>query len=226
MKRVIAYASRALSKSEQKYSAFKLEFLALKWAITEKFSDYLAASHFTVLTDNNPLTYVLTSAKLDATGQRWASALGQYQFDIQYRSGMKNADADGMSRYPFEKISDFSDCERVNLPDSTVKAICTAVTPAYFELIPSKTVNLVDIIEEPGCPLAQKELREIRTAQRQDKLIDKWRIACIDKRLPKYLDLKDDLAMRKQYKNFSIKRGILFRNLREDDRVIEQLVVP
>ena len=226
LKRVIAYASRALSKSEQKYSAFKLEFLALKWAITEKFSDYLAASHFTVLTDNNPLTYVLTSAKLDATGQRWASALGQYQFDIQYRSGMKNADADGMSRYPFEKISDFSDCERVNLPDSTVKAICTAVTPAYFELIPSKTVNLVDIIEEPGCPLAQKELREIRTAQRQDKLIDKWRIACIDKRLPKYLDLKDDLAMRKQYKNFSIKRGILFRNLREDDRVIEQLVVP
>ena len=148
LKRVIAYASRALSKSEQKYSAFKLEFLALKWAITEKFSDYLAASHFTVLTDNNPLTYVLTSAKLDATGQRWASALGQYQFDIQYRSGMKNADADGMSRYPFEKISDFSDCERVNLPDSTVKAICTAVTPAYFELIPSKTVNLVDIIED------------------------------------------------------------------------------
>ena len=86
-KRVIAYASRALSKSEQNYSAYKLEFLALKWAITEKFSDYLTNTHFSVLTDNNPLTYVLTSAKLDATGQRWAFALGHYTFDITYRSG-------------------------------------------------------------------------------------------------------------------------------------------
>ena len=84
---VVAYASRSLSKSEQNYSAYKLEFLALKWAITEKFSDYLTNTHFSVLTDNNPLTYLLTSAKLDATGQHWASALGHYTFDITYQSG-------------------------------------------------------------------------------------------------------------------------------------------
>ena len=40
-KRVIAYASRGISKTEKIYPAHKLEFLALKWAITEKFSDYL-----------------------------------------------------------------------------------------------------------------------------------------------------------------------------------------
>ena len=40
MKRVISYASRSLSKSEKNYSAFKLEFLALKWSVTEKFSEY------------------------------------------------------------------------------------------------------------------------------------------------------------------------------------------
>ena len=66
-KKVIAYASRSLTKTEKNYSAFKLEFLALKWAVTEKFADYLTLNHFIVLTDNNPLTYVLTSAKLDAT---------------------------------------------------------------------------------------------------------------------------------------------------------------
>jgi len=44
------------------------------------------AGQFKVLTDNNPLTYILSSAKLDGIGQRWASALSQY--------------ADGMSRYP------------------------------------------------------------------------------------------------------------------------------
>ena len=68
------------------------------------FSDYLINTHFSVLTDNNPLTYVLTSAKLDATGQRWASALGHYTFDITYRSGLPNNDAEGMSRYPHEKV--------------------------------------------------------------------------------------------------------------------------
>ena len=78
MKRVIAFASRALSRSERNYIAF----LALKWAVTEKISDYLTMQHFSVLTDNNPITYVLTTAKLDATGQRLVSALGQFSFDL------------------------------------------------------------------------------------------------------------------------------------------------
>lgn len=76
-----------LSKSEKKYPAHKLEFLALKWAITEKFSDYLYGSNFTVVTDSNPLTYLLTSAKLDATGYRWFSSLSTFSFQLQYRAG-------------------------------------------------------------------------------------------------------------------------------------------
>ena len=44
--------------------------LALKWAVTEKFKNYLMGSHITVLIDNNSLKHILTSAKLDATGQR------------------------------------------------------------------------------------------------------------------------------------------------------------
>uniref|UniRef100_A0A3P9L7F3 Gypsy retrotransposon integrase-like protein 1 n=1 Tax=Oryzias latipes TaxID=8090 RepID=A0A3P9L7F3_ORYLA len=98
--RVIAYASRGLSKSEQNYPTHKLEFLALKWAVCEKFHDYLYGCKFTVLTDNNPLTYVLTSAKLDAAGHRWLAALSTYSFDIKYRAGQANGDADGLSRRP------------------------------------------------------------------------------------------------------------------------------
>ena len=75
----------------------KLEFLALKWSVTEKFHDYLYGSWFEVITDNNPLTYILTTAKLDATGQRWVASLGYYNFTIKYRSGKKNADVDGLS---------------------------------------------------------------------------------------------------------------------------------
>ena len=71
-KRVISYASRGLSKFERNYPAHKLEFLALKWAVTEKFRDYLCAHSFTVYTDNNPLTYVLGLMPLDFVGWlRW-----------------------------------------------------------------------------------------------------------------------------------------------------------
>ena len=68
VERVIAYASRSLKPSEKNYPAHKLEFLALKWSVCHKFHEYLYGNKFQVLTDNNPLTYVLTSAKLDATG--------------------------------------------------------------------------------------------------------------------------------------------------------------
>ena len=76
---VIAYASRTLSKSERKYHSHKLEFIALKWAVTERFHKYVWGE-FEVHTDNNPLTYILTSAKLDATGQRWVAGLANYNF--------------------------------------------------------------------------------------------------------------------------------------------------
>ena len=100
--RVIAYASRSLSKTEKNYNAHKLEFLALKWAITERFHEYLYGGNFEVFTDNNPLTYVLTSAKLDATGQRWVASLANYNFKIFYRCGHSNVDADSLSRIPWE----------------------------------------------------------------------------------------------------------------------------
>ena len=54
---------------------FKLEFLPLKWAITDKFHEYLYGSEFQMYMDNNPLIYVLTMAKVDATGHRWVAAL-------------------------------------------------------------------------------------------------------------------------------------------------------
>lgn len=85
--KVIAYASRGLSRSEARYPAHKLEFLALKWAATEKCYDYLYGNQFTVVTDSNPLTYVLTSAKLDSTSYRWLSALSTFSFKLQYRAG-------------------------------------------------------------------------------------------------------------------------------------------
>ena len=99
--RPVAYGSRGLSHSEKNYPAHKLEFLALKWAITDKFRDYLYAARGTkVMTDNNPLTYILSSAKLDATGHRWLAALSCFDFTIHYKPGKANIEADALSRRP------------------------------------------------------------------------------------------------------------------------------
>lgn len=102
---VIAYGSRTLTPPEKNYHMHsgKLEFLALKWAICERFRDYLFhAPHFEVYTDNNPLTYILTTAKLNATGHRWVAELADFNFTIKYRPGRCNADADGLSRMPLD----------------------------------------------------------------------------------------------------------------------------
>ena len=83
-----------MSKTEQNYDAHKLEFLALKWSVTERFHEYLYGGNFEVYTDNNPLTYVLTSAKLDATGQQWIACLANYNFQLFYKAGKLHVDAE------------------------------------------------------------------------------------------------------------------------------------
>lgn len=91
---------RGFSPSESCYPAHKLEFLALKLSVTKRFNDYLYGANFTVVTDSNPLTYILTSAKLDATIHRWLAALSTYSFKLQYRAGRQNYDGDALSRQP------------------------------------------------------------------------------------------------------------------------------
>ena len=58
---------------------------------------------FNVFTDNNPLTYILTMAKLDATSQRWVVSLANYNFKLHYKSGKFNVEADVLSRIPWEQ---------------------------------------------------------------------------------------------------------------------------
>ena len=99
---VIAYTSWTLRPSENSmcnYSSAKLELLALKWAVAEKFRDYLLGSKFTVYTDNNPLAYIQTS-KLGASQIHWLSELALFNFNIIYRSGKTNQAGDALSQCP------------------------------------------------------------------------------------------------------------------------------
>ena len=107
----VAYASRALRKAEKNYHSSKLEFLALKWAVTEQFREYLYYRPFTVRTDNNPLTYILTTPNLDACGHRWVASLAQFSFMIEYLKGTDN------------KVADVLSCIETHLEDDAVKEL-------------------------------------------------------------------------------------------------------
>ena len=49
-------------------------------------------------TDNNPLTYIMTTPNLDVTGHQWAGALANFNFQLEYQKGQDNAVADTLSR--------------------------------------------------------------------------------------------------------------------------------
>ena len=97
---LVAYASRELKGGKKKYHSLKLEFLALKWAVTDQFKEYLQYKPFTVCTDNNPLTYVMTTPNLDAIWHLWVAALAGYNMTIEYLKGADNKIMDILSWVP------------------------------------------------------------------------------------------------------------------------------
>ena len=80
---LVAFGSWVLTTHEKNYHSTKLEFLALKWAITEYFKEYLSYQPFLVKTDNNSLTYIMTTLNLDTTGHQWVGALAKYNFWLE-----------------------------------------------------------------------------------------------------------------------------------------------
>ena len=93
----VAYGSRALMPHEKTTIPLNFEFLALKWAVTEQFKEYLPYQPFLVRTNNNPLTYIMMTPNLDATGHQWVGALARFTFQLEYQKGWDNTVADVLS---------------------------------------------------------------------------------------------------------------------------------
>ena len=109
----VAFASQELKGGEPKYHSLKLEFLALKWAVTEQFREYLQYQPFTVRTDNNLLTYILTTPNLDVLGHRWVATLAGYNMKLEYLKGSDNKVADALS-HALEKLDEETVRELLN----------------------------------------------------------------------------------------------------------------
>lgn len=93
----IAFASRTLNKSEEKYSAIEKELLAIVWAC-RYFRPYLYGRKFTLYTDHKPLTYGLNLKDTNNRLVHWRLALSEFDYEICYRPGKQNQVADSLSR--------------------------------------------------------------------------------------------------------------------------------
>ena len=141
-----------MNETEQRYHSNKQEFLALKWAVTEQFHEYLSPygknqNEFVVHTDNNPLTYIFSSANLDAAGQQWVAHLASYNFSLEYQKGKDNTVADFLSRMnerlPEEEVQEYLN----QIPYPGVKAVLTTLSRPLKSVL-SKESGQLQIVGE------------------------------------------------------------------------------
>ena len=158
-----------------------MEFLCLKWAITDHFHEYLYGNTFDVYTDNNPLTYVLSTAKLDAVGHRWIAGLANYNFHIQYKPGKGNVEAVAWSRTDWEKCDDTIQINSIhaivaaaiNEDMANIEAIsCSVQEIESFLLIPSATIAIskaITKLSDQSCTTClEPELSMLQTISKVD----------------------------------------------------------
>ena len=97
--KVIAYASRTLSKAEQKYETTRKELLAVVNGL-KQFRQYLLGGHFVIRTDHAALSWLRRTPEPMPQLARWLTFIEQFDYEVVHRPGIKHGNADGLSRRP------------------------------------------------------------------------------------------------------------------------------
>ena len=242
----IAYNCRVMNETEQRYHSNKQEFLALKWVVTEQFHEYLSPygknrNEFVVRT-NNPLTYIFSSANLDAAGQPWVAHLASYNFSLEYQKGKDNTVANFLSRMneclPMEEVQEYLN----KIPYPGVKAVLDNA------IMPLKEHAEQGVRPTPDCQGdCQEETVGARPARLATTNVTDWKqeqeedpvLYQVTKhlRVPhetfkaalhKVLDKKATAAYVKAKEQLLIKNGLLYHKTQQGqaDKIVFQFVVP
>jgi hypothetical protein len=97
--RPVAYAGRTLNSAELNYSTVEKECLPLVWEC-KYFRPYLLGRKFRIFTDHKALQWIFNVKDPISRLLRWKLLLAEDDYEIKYKRGKQNANADGLSRYP------------------------------------------------------------------------------------------------------------------------------
>ena len=243
----IAYASHVMNETEQRYHSNKQEFLVLKWAVTEQFHEYLSPygknkNELVVRTDNNPLTYIFSTANLDAAGQRWVAHLTSYNLTLEYQKGKDNTVADFLSRMDDRltegKVQDYLS----RIPYPGVKAVLdNAITPlmerAEHGVQPNPDCQNASQEETLGvrpARLATTNVTDWKLEQKEDpvlyQVVKHWKASreTFREALLKVTDKKATTAYVKAKEQLIMKNSLLYRQSKQGpiEETVFQFVVP
>ena len=243
----IAYASHVMNETEQRYHSNKQEFLTLKWVVMEQFHEYLSPygknrNEFVVCTDNNPLTYIFSSANLDAAGQWWVAHLASYNFSLEYQKGKDNTVTNFLSQMheclPEEEVQEYLN----KIPYPGVKAVLNNAIMPIGERA-EQGVRLTpdcqgycqkEMVEARPARLATTKVTDWKQEQKEDPVL--YQVAkhlrvpheTFKAALHKVLDKKATAAYVKVKEQLLIKNGLLYRKTQQGqaDKIMFQFVVP
>ena len=243
----IAYASHVINETEQRYHSNKQEFLTLKWVVTEQFHEYLSPygrnrNKFVVCTNNNPLTYIFSSANLDAAGQRWVAHLTSYNFSLEYQKGKDNTVANFLSQM-HKCLSEEEVQEYLNkIPYTGVKAVLdNTIMPikehaeqGVWLSSDGQDVHQEEAVGARLARLATTNVTHWKQEQKEDPVLyqvvkhlraprEMFKVA-----LHKVLDKKATAAYVKAKEQLLIKNGLLYHKTWQGptDEIVFQFVVP
>ena len=175
--RPIGYVSRSLNSAERNYSTIDKEALAIIVGV-KKFHQFLYGKKFTIKTDHKPLQGLLgekkgVSSQASPRVQRWALTLAAYEYEIQYKAGTLNGNADALNRLPLPEMPN--------------------VTPR-----PGETIKLMEHLEE--IPL---HAGQIRDWTRRDPVLSKvhqyalgnWPATCSSEELRPYFNRRTEISV-------------------------------
>ena len=236
-----------MNETEWRYHSNKQEFLALKWAVTEQFHEYLSPygknrNEFVVHTNNNLLTYIFSSANLDAAGQRWVARFASYNFSLEYQKGKDNTVADFLSWMneclPEEEVQEYLN----QIPYPGVKAVLNNAIMPLEECAEQGVRPTPDcqgnpqeetIVARPA-RLATTNVTNWKQEQKEDPVL--YQVAkhlrapreTFKAALHKVLDKKATAAYVKAEEQLLIKNSLLYQKTWQGqaDKIVFQFVVP
>ena len=218
--RVIAYASRSLSKPERRYCVTRKELLAVVHFI-KHFRHFLYGSHFVIRTDHGSLRWLYNFKEPEGQIARWLETLSMYDFEIRHRPGRLHKNADALSRRP---------CNQCGTEAGSSPLQLMVLTRAQTEA--EKFSEASDHDNSGAVWIASIGNAQISQEQREDSIIGpilKWKS---EGRRPNWSKVVSMSAACKTYwsmwHQLEVKQGVLYKRWDEEisGKANWQLVVP